>query len=171
MGAKLWCIPTDSQGGRGRVSVNWVGIASDNGLSPIQYQAIIWTNAGLLSIGPLGTNFSKILIKIQNFSFTKMHLKLSSAKQWPFCPGGEELEILIIHHFTNAAISLQTHPRVTSLVVCQQGWALGPDSIKMSSYQYRKSHCGDKMVIRLSYLNNAISYTRIGNLIVEIRWS
>ena len=28
---------------------------------------------------PLGTNFSEILIKIQNFSFTKMHLKISSA--------------------------------------------------------------------------------------------
>ena len=26
-------------------------------------------------IGPFGTNFSEILIKIQNFSFTKMHLK------------------------------------------------------------------------------------------------
>ena len=35
-------------------------------------QAIIETNAGLLSIGPLGTNFSEILIKIQNFSFMKM---------------------------------------------------------------------------------------------------
>ena len=32
-------------------------------------------------------------------------------------------------------------------------------NIKMSSYQYRKSHCGDKMVIRSSYLHNGISYT------------
>ena len=30
---------------------------------------------------------------------------------------------------------------------------------KMSSYQYRKSHCGDKTVVRLSYLHNGISYT------------
>ena len=37
-------------------------------------------------IGPFRTNFSEILIKIQNFSFTKMHLKISSAKRWPFCP-------------------------------------------------------------------------------------
>ena len=29
----------------------------------------------------------------------------------------------------------------------------------MSSYQYRKSHCGDKTVVRSSYLHNAISYT------------
>ena len=34
---------------------------------------------------------SKILIKIQNFSFTKMHLKISSVKWWPFCPGGYDL--------------------------------------------------------------------------------
>ena len=43
-------------------------IGSDNGLSPGWGQAIIWTNAGILLIGPLGTNFSKILIKIQTFS-------------------------------------------------------------------------------------------------------
>ena len=32
-------------------------------------------------------------------------------------------------------------------------------NIKMSSYQYRKSHCGDKTVVRSSYLHNWISYT------------
>ena len=32
-------------------------------------------------------------------------------------------------------------------------------NIKMSSYQYRKSHCGDKTVVRSSYLYNGISYT------------
>ena len=56
---------------------NWIGIIS--------------SNAALLSIGPLGTNFSEILVKIQNFSFTKMHLKISSAKWRPFCPKGDEL--------------------------------------------------------------------------------
>ena len=30
---------------------------------------------------------------------------------------------------------------------------------KMSSYQYRKSHCGDKTVVRSSYLHNGIFYT------------
>ena len=69
--------------------LNRFSIGSDNGLSPIRCQAIIYTNAGLLLIGPLGTNFSEILIKIQNFWFTKMHLKISSAKWQPFCPGGE----------------------------------------------------------------------------------
>ena len=36
----------------------------------------------------------------------------------------------------------------------------GPQfSTKMLSYQYRKSHCGDKTVVRSSYLHNGISYT------------
>ena len=39
--------------------------------SPPRRQAIIQTNAGLLSIGHLRTNFGDILIKIQNFSLTK----------------------------------------------------------------------------------------------------
>ena len=62
-------------------------IGSDNGLSPDRRQAIIWANAGLWLIGPLGTNFSEILIEILTFSFKKMHLKVLSAKRWPFCLG------------------------------------------------------------------------------------
>ena len=62
-------------------------IGSDNGLSPGRGQAIIWTNAGILLIEPLGTNLSEILIKIQIFSFKKMHLKMSSGKWRPFCLG------------------------------------------------------------------------------------
>ena len=62
-------------------------IGSDNGLSPGRRQAIIWTNAGILLIEPLGTNFSEILIGIQSFSFKKMRLKMSSAKWRPFCLG------------------------------------------------------------------------------------
>ena len=32
-------------------------------------------------------------------------------------------------------------------------------NIKMSSYQYKKSHCGDQTILRLSYLHNGIFYT------------
>ena len=60
---------------------------SDNGLSPDRRQAIIWTNAGLLLIRPLGTYFSESLIEILTFSFKKMRLKVSSAKWRPFCLG------------------------------------------------------------------------------------
>ena len=49
-------------------------IGSDNGLSPGRHQAIIWTNAGILLIRTLETNFNEILISIPTFSFKKMHL-------------------------------------------------------------------------------------------------
>ena len=62
-------------------------IGSDNGLSPCRRQAIIWTNAGILLTGPLGTKFNEILIEILTFSFKKMHLKMSSGKWRPFCLG------------------------------------------------------------------------------------
>ena len=57
-------------------------ICSDNGLLPGRRQAIIWTNAGILLIWTLGTNFSDILSENQIFSFKKMHLKMSSAKSY-----------------------------------------------------------------------------------------
>ena len=62
-------------------SVNWVIIGSGNGMSPVRRQAIIWTNAGLLSIELLGTSFSEIGIGILSFSCKKMHLKMSSAQE------------------------------------------------------------------------------------------
>ena len=62
-------------------------IGSDNGLSPCRRQAIIWTNARILLIGPLGRNFSEILNKIHTFSFKEMHLKMSSRKWQLFCLG------------------------------------------------------------------------------------
>ena len=75
----------------GRVTHICVGkqtiIGSDNGLSPGRRQAIIYTNAGILLIGPLGTNFSEISIKSLTFSFTKIRLIVSSAKWRPFCLG------------------------------------------------------------------------------------
>ena len=59
----------------------------NNGLSPGQRRAIIWTNAGILLIRTSGTNFSDILSDIHTFSFKKMHLKMSSGKWRPFCLG------------------------------------------------------------------------------------
>ena len=67
---------------------------SDNDLAPGRRQAIIWTNAIVLSIGSLGTNFNEISIKIHRSSFKKMHLKMSSGKWRPFCLGLNVLTIL-----------------------------------------------------------------------------
>ena len=60
-------------------------IGPDNGLSPRRRQAIVWTNAWILSTGPLGTNFSEILIEFQSFSVRKMHLKMVAILSWPQC--------------------------------------------------------------------------------------
>ena len=77
-----------------RPSGKLIIIGSNNGLSPGRRQAIIWTNIGILSIGPLATNFNEILIGIQTFSLKKMRLKLSSGKWCPFCLG---LNVLMIY--------------------------------------------------------------------------
>ena len=94
----------------GRVTRICVGkltiIGSDNGLSPERRQAIIWTNAGILLIGPLGTNFSEIVIEIQTFSLKKIRLKMSSAKCCSFRLG---LNVLthcgwLTHPWNNAGL-------------------------------------------------------------------
>ena len=61
-------------------SMNGVSIGSDNGLLRGRRQAIVWTNAGMLLIGPLGINFNEIRFGILTFSFKKMYLKLPSVK-------------------------------------------------------------------------------------------
>ena len=66
-------------------------IGSDNGLSPGRRQAIIRTNAWILLIRHLGTNFSEFFVEIIIFSFKKMRLKVSSAKWRPFCLDLNEL--------------------------------------------------------------------------------
>ena len=55
-------------------------IGSDNSLSPGRRQAIICTNAGILLIEPLWTNFSETVIDFHTFSFQKLHFKISSGK-------------------------------------------------------------------------------------------
>ena len=67
--------------------MNWVIIGSGNGLSPVWHQANTWNSAGILLIGPFGTNFSEISIKFHAFSFKKMHLKMLSEKWRPFYLG------------------------------------------------------------------------------------
>ena len=74
--------------------VNLIIIDSDNGLSPGQHQTL--TNAELLLILPLGTNFGEILIKILTVSLKKMCLKWSSAKWRPFCLGLNVLTYVLL---------------------------------------------------------------------------
>ena len=74
-------------------SLNYPNIGSDNGLSPVRYQAISWTSAGLLFTNHFGSKVSEIWIKIQQFTDKKMTLKMSS---WPFCFG-----VSVIRHTVN----------------------------------------------------------------------
>ena len=67
-------------------------IGSDNGLSPGRRQDIIRTNAEILLIALLETNFIETQIKILTFSFKKMRLNMSSAIWRPLCLGLNELK-------------------------------------------------------------------------------
>ena len=69
-------------------------IGSDNGLATTGRQAIILTNTGILLMWILETNFSEILIEIHISLFNKTHLKISSAKCWPFHLG---LNVLMVN--------------------------------------------------------------------------
>ena len=90
-GCLLWSIWSHSSlthwGRVTHICVNKLAtIDSDNGLSPGRCQAIISTNAGIMLIGLLRTYFSEILLEVYIFSFTKIHLKMSSGNWQPFCP-------------------------------------------------------------------------------------
>ena len=92
-------------------------IGSDKGLSPGRRQAIIWTNSGILLTGPLGTNFSEILIGIRSFSFKKMHLKMSSAKGHLFslCLNALKQSCTKPSIFAFIAVVIQTPVRLPAL--------------------------------------------------------
>ena len=86
-------------------------IGSDNGLSPDRRQAIIWTNAVILLTGPLGTNFSEILIEIQTFSLKKIRLKMSSAKCCSFCLGLNVLSLFSAKPLSTLTLTYELDPQ------------------------------------------------------------
>ena len=107
-------------------------IGSDNGLSPNRRQAIIWTNAGILLIGPLRTNFSEILIEIYVFSFKKIHLKLSSGIWLPFCLG-----LNVLKHrepYANICIVHQLLSSVTCIILAVWGSFLNTPCLVITLY-------------------------------------
>ena len=92
-------------------------IASDNDWSPGRRQAILWSNAGILFIGPLGTNLSEILIKIQTFSFKQMHLKMLPGKWQQFCAG---LNVLTDPSFSRGQVATHLHYYHTKKILLRQ---------------------------------------------------
>ena len=79
-------------------------VGSDNGLSPVRPQAIIWTNAGIWFIGPLATNFSENFncngnIYIKENVFENVVWKMSAILSRPKCVNG----VMFIYHWITHA--------------------------------------------------------------------
>ena len=59
-------------------------IGSDNGLSPGRRQTIIWTNDGILMIGPLWTNIGEIIFIQENW-FESVVYETAANLSWLQC--------------------------------------------------------------------------------------
>ena len=134
----------------GRVTHICVGnltiIGSDNGLSPGRLRAITLTNVGILLMGPLGTNFSEMLIESHTFSFKKIHLKMSSGKWRPFCLG----------------LNVLNHPhwpfRATAGIARSILWRLAPWTPVSSRYQ-QPWYWQSRLKRTLPYTRKEFNYT------------
>ena len=140
-------------------------IGLDNGLSPGRRQAIIWTNAGILLIGPSGTNFSEFLIEIITFSLKKICLKVSSAKRQPSCLGLNVLrkgsqasvckqlchDVCLEKCYMKVSLELVWHNSMVKLtVICVHSW--------FWSWIYSHHICSDiSTVIALVRPNGAVN--------------
>ena len=125
----------------------------------------LWTITIQLSVNPCCAEFSCrkcIFRRLSTWLVTPVHSQwsyssLALSHRFAFC--------IIIHHWDGTGISFGIYPygkhRPFILDIPYYGcwWPGGRINIKMSSEQYRKSHCGDKTILRLSYLHNGISYT------------
>ena len=82
----------------GRVTRICIGnltiVGSDDDLSPSRHQSIIWTNAGIMLIRTLGTNYSEILSESLTFTCKKMHFKIYLGTWRPFCLGFNMMKLL-----------------------------------------------------------------------------
>ena len=127
-------------------------IGSDNGLSPGRRQANIWTNAGILLIGPFQTNFSEIVIEIYSFLFKKKHLKMSSGKWRPFCLGLNGLSHGLFVQYEN--ILWCKWPNIVAISGCRE-----------STLDQIWYHCNQTLVVTICFgpLN-----MRETNLVIEV---
>ena len=115
-------------------------VSPDNCFSPGRHQTIIWTNVGILLVGPLGTNFGEILIETYMFSFKKMHLKISSGKWRLFCVGFNMLtgdnDNANTNHVTQFHLSLITFQPCLVLV---WAWLNGHFNYCYDAYQHTET--------------------------------
>ena len=105
--------------------------------------------------------------------FTSIHYNILTSQ--PHWTSGESIYNTWYEYFRNE-ITMHEGPNIIIVIyvliiscdkldsVCCCGhnfmhWPGPWFNIKMPSYQYRKSHYGDKRIVRSSYLHNGISYT------------
>ena len=142
-------------------------IGWDNGLSPGRRQAIISTSAGILFIGPLGTNFRVILIGIETFAFDQIYLSVSFAKWRPFCIG---LNVLSDWSPLFAYCLFVTHLGCRHLSHCLMCESIVASSVPSQNLNYRKS-CS--MSIKSSSMSPKTSIFLVSSCIClcPIHWS
>ena len=101
-----FCVSTLTNWGRVMHTCvnNLTIIGSDICLAPSHYLNWCWN----LLIGPSGTDFNEISIKIHTFSFKKIYLKMSSGRWWPFCYGLHVLTLYgqVTHIYCQFMLSL-----------------------------------------------------------------
>ena len=92
-GPVMWCFNSLTHWGRvTHICISKLTIIhSDNGLLPGRRQNLIWTNAKILWIGHLGTNFSENLIGIKHFHSRKctLHCRLRNGVHFIFKDWGD----------------------------------------------------------------------------------
>ena len=69
------------------MTIMWLNIGLGNGLSPVQHQAIAWTNDEISTIESLTTKTQQNSDQNTVIFMQKMYSKMSSARWLPFCPG------------------------------------------------------------------------------------
>ena len=80
-----------------------------------------------------------------------VHLKMALVKECMF-------HVIIFPYFEECYLMKSIALVILAIIMGCWEWDGPWFNIKMSSYQYRKYHCGDKTVVRSSYLHNGISY-------------
>ena len=78
---------------------------------------IIWTKAGLLLIGPRGTNYDEVLSDIIKSSSKKIHLNVLSAKLRQFCFGFNVLNVTVIY-INRHEYSIYSNQYITKCTQC-----------------------------------------------------
>ena len=144
-------------------------IGSDNSLSPDRCQTIIRTDAGILSIGPIGTIFIEILFEIHKFSFKKIHFKMLSGKWRPFCFSLNVIKIkqhnkqftptndslcLVYQVYMDLQCSLNlTHTSISTLLIKQEADGAVNEYCMSISIEYTHDLCIKWCTTILGYIN------------------